>query len=497
MLKANFFLLTLIVLIILGCNYLSKTEQENITKEDIYKSFVQSVNTKDSVQIKRQILAHWSDTLIGKNDRWLETDINYWLAANKEFGPLEFVSFGKDTFNQNEVAWFKGKISRDWIGLEFDFSKQNKITGTNVLRSCIPSKTKFNETKPTNQKYSQLLKEYFIEMEKSDLFSGMVLVAKGDTILYEGYHGFADKEKKEPIDSNNRMVIASTTKMFTAIAIARLVAQKKMNLQTTVSSYLKDFPKEIGNKITLANLLTHTSGIELDDMDGFTQEIKKARNVNEFYEINLKYLPKLSNFQSFSPLTQMNYSNENFDILGRLIEQVSGQDFYEYLEQHLFKPMSMDNTKPLDMNTNNLKLVKNYQLNRSKQGSLDNGFRDQVPHSNLSFSRPAGSFYSTTRDLYAFMRGLNNGTLINHDIKKEFVSKQVENLNIDIYKSWYGYGFYVNQRNGLLNYGHAGGMPGASSRCEYYPNSNIYIIVISNYNGAANLAANYISSLIK
>ena len=479
---------------VMNCQNSNQPANEELFRENTYKSFIKAVNTGDSLQVKPQIIKYWSDTLIGSDNRWLSTDMNYWLAFNKEFGPLEYVSFGKDTFNSNQVAWFKGQITKDWVGLEFDFNELNKITGTNVLRSCTPSDVSISMDSERVGK--EELKTYFEKMEAANLFSGRVLIAKGDDIIYEGTHGYADKRTKTKITADHKMVIASTTKMFTAIAIAQLVQEQKLQLDQPISFYLDDFPKEIGDKVSTTHLLTHTSGIELDELDGFMEEIEQAENVDEFYQINLKYLPQLDNYHSFITLESMDYSNENFDVMGKLIEVISRQDFYAYLKENIFQPLGMNNTGPIDRSKSNSFITNNYQLDRTGKADFDGGYRQAVPHSNLAMSRPAGSFYSTPQDLYLFMKALNAGELINEKLKQEFTSKKVDVLQLPIYKAGYGYGFYANERFGLNNYGHAGGMPGVSSRCEYYPEYDVYIIVTANYNGSANLAANYISSVV-
>jgi len=465
-------------------------------KAQVYIELIEAVNSKDTIVLKDAILKHWSDTLIGQDNRWLTTDMNYWIAFNMEFGPLKFISYGDDEYNENKVAWFKGIISNDWIGLEFDFTKDNRIDRTNVLRSCSPSHLEAVKPAKTITIYAQAFEAYFKKMEAANLFSGVVLIAKGDEILHKKGYGFSDREMHEGFSSSQKMVIASTTKMFTTVAIAQLIEQGKLDLNTPISTYLDDFPDHIGDQVTLAHLLTHTSGIELDDIDGFMPAIRQARSIDEFYKLNLEYLPKMEFYEDFKTLKALNYSNENFDILGKLIEVRSGQNFYDYLFENILKPLNMNNTGPIDMKNDSLDIAMNYQINREGTGNFDNGFRDKVHHSDLSYSRPAGSYYSTVDDLYAFMLAFNNNQLVNDKLRTEFTTKQVENLNIPIYKSWYGYGIYVNEREGLINYGHAGGLPGTSSRCEYYPELDIYVIVTSNYNGAANLAANYIGSEI-
>ena len=466
------------------------------SSEVIYLRFIEAINSGDSAIVKEAILTHWSDTLLGENNRWLRTDMNYWLAAHREFGPLEYVSHGTDLYQDHDVVWCKGTISKDWVGLQFDLTEDQKIDGTNVLRSCSPSDAKGHEGAMTSSEVSADLKQYFEAMQEANLFSGKVLVARGDEILLEGAYGYSDLAQKTSLSSENKLVIASTTKMFTAVAIAQLVEQGKLDLQSPISAYLPDFPKQVGDKITIAHLLNHTSGLELDDIDGFMPAIRKARSVEEFYQLNLEYLPKLETYEQFETTEAHDYSNENFDVLGKLVEAASGENFYEYLDQHIFAPAGMTQTGPIDMQNLSGDIARNYQINRDGNGTLSEGFRDEVVHSDLSFSRPAGSFYSTPSDLYAFLKALNTGVLISDATRSEFTSRKVENLNLPIYQSWYGYGFYENERYGNLNFGHAGGIPGGSSRCEYYPAQDVYVIVSSNYNGAANLAANYISSLL-
>ncbi|MEO0723922.1 MAG: serine hydrolase domain-containing protein [Bacteroidota bacterium] len=355
------------------------------------------------------------------------------------------------------------------MGLEFDFTADHKIDGTNVLRSCMLSA----EITSANPSQELNYTRYFTELEEADLFSGMVLIAKGDSVIYEGAHGFFDKKEQVSLQLDHQLVITSTTKLFTAVAIAQLVEMGKIELDEPVSTYLTDFPKQVGGKVTAAHLLTHTSGLELDELDGFMEDIEQARLVDDFYQLNLRYLPQLETFDNFAPLDEHDYSNENFDIMGKLIEVLTGQDFYAYLDAQIFKPLDMTQTGPIDMEQDRPNIAHNYQLDRSLGGDTDSGYRNEVPNSNLNLSRPAGSFHSNPRDLYLFMKALFSGELIKDKTLQTFATKHVENLVIPIYQSWYGYGFYINERNGIVNIGHAEGAPGISSRCEYYSEQDV------------------------
>lgn len=470
-------------------------EVETDPKVVVLKSLIDSVNTGDSTSIKNAIITYWSDTLLGLKQEWLQTDMNYWMSRNAEFGPLDFVKLGPDSFNGEQVAWFKGTVAKDWVGLVVHFTDSTEVDHTNLLRSCSPSDPIL--TAADEQLSAETLQRYFSSMEDADLFSGSVLVAKGDSILFYESFGSADIKEQTRNDDSNHYVIASTTKMFTAVSIAQLREEGKLRLEDPIAMHLPDFPKHIGEQVTIGHLLTHTSSLELDDLEGFMDAICKAKSVDEFYMVNLEFLPKLPSYDTFAVGSSFNYSNENFDLLGKIIENVSGEDFYEYVNNHVFAPLKMNSTGPIDMNNIEVSIAKNYQLSSDNNGTFSDGKRNQVPHSNLAMSRPAGSFYSTPHDLYLFLRGINQHKVLSKASKELFTSKQAVVLDIPVYSSGYGYGFYVNKRFGKVNIGHAGGIPGGSSRCEYYPEGDYYVIVLSNYNGAANLAANYISTLIE
>jgi CubicO group peptidase (beta-lactamase class C family)/PKD repeat protein len=164
-------------------------------------------------------------------------------------------------------------------------------------------------------------------------FSGQVLVAKKDTILYEKYKG-------KNVNNHTAFDLASVAKTFTAMAVLKMAEEKKISLSDDVTKYLNNFPI---NGITIKMLLSHTSGLE--DYVKFMQ----AGNVDKSDMLSngdlLQYIIKnKQKVQSGKVGGAFNYSNTNFAMLALVIEKISGQSYGQYLSEKFFKPLKMDDT---------------------------------------------------------------------------------------------------------------------------------------------------------
>jgi CubicO group peptidase (beta-lactamase class C family) len=165
-------------------------------------------------------------------------------------------------------------------------------------------------------------------------FSGAVLVARGDKVLFRRAYGMANYELQVPNTPETRFHIASVSKPFTAAAILQLQEQGRLNVADHVSRYLPDFPN--GDRITLDNLLTHTSGIpnvnNLPDYDLF------ARAPHSLPELVAKFADLALDFQ---PGANYRYSNSNYNLLALVVEKVSRESYGDYLRKHIFDPAGM------------------------------------------------------------------------------------------------------------------------------------------------------------
>jgi CubicO group peptidase (beta-lactamase class C family) len=171
------------------------------------------------------------------------------------------------------------------------------------------------------QTTAEKLEEYMDATYKAKLFNGVVLAARNDSILLAKGYGWRDYENRIPHDTNSIFRIASVTKPFTAVVILYLQEHGQLKLTDNVSKYFPEY--KFGGKITIKNLLTHTSGIiEYSNQDKFFEELAyKPYTQKDFWKF-IKDEPL-----DFEPNSEYNYSNSNYFILGYLIEKITSKPY--------------------------------------------------------------------------------------------------------------------------------------------------------------------------
>lgn len=439
--------------------------------------FIQAYNSNDQAQFK--------SLLVDKFHKAYHGTSKYWQSVFKEFGQVDFISAGKDTINGRAVIWARSRGTENFVAFGYKLAKSPtlQINRMGVIRGMVPSG--MTRIIPDLEKATPRIANYLKKLGQLDAFSGTVLVAHKDQILLNQAVNFSDKQTKTPVDLNTRFLIASTTKMFTATAIAQLVEQGLLSYKDPIAKYLPDYPGHIADKVTIHHLLTHSSGIELDEISAFNKSIAKAKTLDELYQVHLKYISRLENYDDFKLSNEFNYTNEGFDLAGYIVQKVSGQDFYEYLAKNVFDKAGMDHTGDFQLDKGIPNLAKGYY-------NLKGGERKLNTRHLPNRSRPAGSFYSTSLDLFRFVRSIQNGTLIKQESFQKITSPQITSYVNPISSSKYGYGFSINTLSDVDSWGHAGVAPGMSAKCDVYTESDLTIIVLSNYDKAASIVANYI-----
>ena len=169
-----------------------------------------------------------------------------------------------------------------------------------------------------------------------DEFSGAVLVAKDGRVLFSRAYGLADRERRIPNTVRTRFRIGSMNKMFTAVAILQLVEAGKVKLTAPLGTYLPDYPnRDVATKVTIHQLLTHTGGT--GDIFGpeFDAHRKQLRALADYVKLYGK------RGLEFEPGSRWAYSNYGFILLGVVIEKVTGQSYYDYVQAHVYAPAGM------------------------------------------------------------------------------------------------------------------------------------------------------------
>jgi CubicO group peptidase (beta-lactamase class C family) len=306
----------------------------------------------------------------------------------------------------------------------------------------------------------------------ADRFAGTVMVERHGKVIYRSASGLADRAGKVPVTMDTKFRIGSANKMFTAIGVLQLVDKGKVALDAPVGTYLRDYPNaEFARTVTIRQLLSHTGGAG----DIFTPEYEAKR-------LEVRTLADyVALFGNRAPDTseqgRMEYANYGFVLLGRIIEAVSGQDYYGYVDDNIFRPAGMKDTASLPESAKVPGRSRGYTR---KDGDLvDNA--DTLPWRGSA----AGGGYTTAADLIRFGKALRTGKLISKAMLSQATSPQRPD-------GWYGLGFFISGEGPTRNWGHGGGAPGMNAAFRVYPQLDATVVALANLDPqAADNQSNY------
>ena len=290
-------------------------------------------------------------------------------------------------------------------------------------------------------------------------FHGVVYVRRGDLVVQKPY-GMADAAEKMPITAETRFNIGSAAKMFTAVAIARLVDRGEVQLDAPIGNYLADLPPEFA-RITIAQLLNHTSGLG----DYFNMANKRvidaAISATDLLPLALATSP------AFVPGSKRAYSNSGFVVLGAIVEKVSAMSYREFVQKEILHPLGMSHTRfdPQDSAEPMTRMSPNGPLDKLQPSPLR-----QVRAS------PAGGIFSTASDMSLLLTALSNGRLVKRETTQLFLEPRADPGGG---AGTYGFGFAV-QTTPAVRVGHGGGAPGVNAEIALYPDSGWQLIALSN-----------------
>jgi CubicO group peptidase (beta-lactamase class C family) len=299
---------------------------------------------------------------------------------------------------------------------------------------------------------AEIIRRFNLYMRKvvaADKFAGAVLLAKNSKPIFKRAYGLSDKTSGRRNRIETKFNLASMNKMFTSVAIAQLAERGKLSFNDSIGKFFPDFPnKHAAEKITIHHLLTHTSGLA----DYF--EKKEYQAAKQAAGGRLKgpkdYFPFFaSDPLTFEPGEKWDYSNAGFNVLGAIIEQVSGQNYFDYVTEHIFRPAGMNNTDP-------------------------------------SAGSSAGGALSTVDDLLKFDRALRKHKLLGKRYTDIILAPRVDTA----WGTKYAYGFGSEKVNEKRIVGHGGDTVGISTELDIYLDHGYTVIVLSNYDppAAANIS---------
>ncbi len=273
-------------------------------------------------------------------------------------------------------------------------------------------------------------------------FSGVVSIRKNKVILFEQAMGYRDRSNQLENKMDTIFGIASGTKLFTALGIAILIDNGKLELSAKVFDHLTTKFPLYDQSITVAQLLSHTSGMpdyfdedKVEDFDNFSVSIP-------WYQIRVPkdYFPVFPQEKmKFKPGEKFNYNNSGFVLLAALISEVTGQTYTDYITKQIVEPLNMTQTGFYPMN----KLPGNTAIGYITE---DNGWRTNV------FNLPIvgggdGGLFTTAEDLYKLWDGLFEGRLISKSLVEDFFDSKIKTKADS--DSYYGYGVWIYDATGI------------------------------------------------
>jgi CubicO group peptidase (beta-lactamase class C family) len=311
---------------------------------------------------------------------------------------------------------------------------------------------------------------YLTSLIAENKLSGAVLVAKDGVTIASKAAGVANKATGAPITLSTKFNLGSLNKMFTAVAIAQLAQAGRLSFDAPISKYLPDYPnKEVADKVTIQQLLTHTSGMGMYWNEKFMAQREKMVTV-------AAHLPLFaSDPLLFPPGEKFQYSNSGYMVLGAIIEKLSGQDYYSYVQEHVYKPAGMTETGFYEPGKEIPNLAIGYSR-MSPDGKKLEEARDNTDMREVK-GGPAGGGYSTVEDLVRFHTALRNDKLLNEEYTKLVTTGKVDAAGPI---GRYGYGFGDKVFEGKHIVGHNGGSPGISANFEMYPELGYTAVILMN-----------------
>lgn len=304
--------------------------------------------------------------------------------------------------------------------------------------------------------------------------SGSFLIARNGVPFHTWWQGLANREAGTAVDARTVFRFASLGKMFTAVAILQLRDAGKLTLDAPLATYLPDYPgKEVAAAVTVRQLLNHTAGTGEVFGEAFAQQAQQLRTHRDYWAL---YGSRPLEFPAGSKDA---YSNYGYILLGSVIEAVSGQDYYQYMQEHVLALAGMTATgwEPESREV----------PGRARGYVRKNGLWQHETASLPWRGIAAGGGYSTAEDLLRFATALQGGKLLATASLAEATSPQN-------HKGWYGLGFMVSGEGDQRRFGHEGGAPGASAVISIKPDSGYVVIGLANRDpGAMDHVVNYIS----
>lgn len=313
-------------------------------------------------------------------------------------------------------------------------------------------------------KFDGLIKEQYKPKEPGIT----ALVYKNGRTIYRKAFGMANLELEVKMTPDHIFELGSITKQFTAVSILMLMEEGKLSLQDEITKFLSDYPTN-GKKITVHHLLNHTSGIKsytnMGDLLSFARIDRSPVEIIDYFK---------DSPMDFNPGEKWSYNNSGYIILGHIIEEVSGQSYADFVQEHIFETLGMKNSYYGSKTRLILSRASGYQPSEDRFRNAD--------FISMTLPYAAGSLMSNVDDMLKWHKGIHTNKLISESSKKLAFTNTLLN---DGEPTNYGYGWQIDEIQEVPSIEHGGGIFGYVTHGIYVPKEDLYVILLTNRSGSS------------
>lgn len=357
-------------------------------------------------------------------------------------------------------------------------------TVSRMLSACVIICLTYTAVNADDADVVRAFDAFITQETERGAFSGTVLLAKGDTVIYSTARGLASKRFNVPNNLQTKFGLGSLNKTFTAISVMQLVENGHIKLTDTLDQFLDETWLAHGarSQIQIQHLLTHASGLGSYFTDAFFASSKNNfRTLTDFKPLVVDDTPE------FTPGTGYRYSNNGMFLLGAVIESVSGKSYFDYIQANIINPAGMANTGCFEMD----EPVPNLAIGYTPAPENKTGWRTNIIIKPVK-GGPAGGCYSTVEDLHKFARALISFQFLNQSNTEMLYTPKPA-----FHSEPYGFGFKVAGEQGNRIVGHTGGFVGISAFMDIYLDKGYVAVALANYGGATRPVSAKIRELLE
>ncbi|NTV80565.1 MAG: beta-lactamase family protein, partial [Candidatus Aminicenantes bacterium] len=374
-------------------------------------SLIEVMNSGNVDRVKRFI----SEECAGNfRDRIpLEDHVSTALGFLRDTGGIDFHSVRTYTPERPgaTVVIVKDRILGGWWGLSFRFGDAPEflVNGLGINSARPPAG--IAEPPLTEKEAVSEIRALLAKVKEKDWYSGTVLVAKGSNILLTDFAGEASKAFHVPNNIDTKFNLGSMNKMFTSVAVARLVEAGKLAFDDPIGKWVDEtwLPKDVTSKITVRHLITHTSGLGSYFNDAYQKSSRALFRKLDDYKPLIK-----DDKPAFPPGERFQYSNTGMFLLGVVIEKVTGEDYFEHIRKAITAPAGMISSDCYEMDYP----VENLAIGYSPDFTSPYKWQNNL-YKHVLKGGPAGGGFSTVKDLHRFALAL---------LADKFVSRKTRDL---------------------------------------------------------------------